>query len=330
MNKALTSWKVTFSLTKRHLRLFFKSKLTFFFALLVPIITLAIYLLFLRELELTTVDQILLEYGISNDPLNLETYSLIDSWMLSGILAVSCITVSLNSCYIIVTDREKGVVRDFVSSPVPKWAINVSYFLFNVIVTSSIIGVLLVVCLVYLGVAGGFYLSFASFSYIVVILFLSIVSAALLTVLFTGFITNNAVFNSLVAIVSAGIGFLIGAYMPVSMLPGVAQNVCSLIPGTYSAALLRNYFLGDQMTHLLDFMALDPERYGAVADSIVNDLKNNFSMNVSFFGYEVNVGYCYLGLGLSIVLFAILNAGFANYNLEVSLTGRKKGKKKRG
>ena len=58
-------------LTRRHLLVFFKNKIRLFYTLLVPVIIFAVYIFFLRNLELSTVQNTLYRMGITpNDSLN--------------------------------------------------------------------------------------------------------------------------------------------------------------------------------------------------------------------------------------------------------------------
>ena len=65
---------------------------------------------------------------------------------------------------------------------------------------------------------------------------------------------------SLVAVFSTAVGFLIGAYMPLGMLPTWVQTVCAFIPGTYSCALLRYSFMATPIEEDEDEVEL--ERHG--------------------------------------------------------------------
>ncbi len=324
--------KVLWALTGRHLEVFFKNKMTFFFSLLVPLITLIIYILFLRSLEFSSVDSVLAEFGIAQEKyadIYTQAHGLVDGWMLSGILAVSCITVSLNTCYIVISDRETGVNRDFAASPISKHAIVLSYLLFNIIVTFIICFVILAICLVYLNAVAAFYLSFTNVLLVLLTLIASILSASLITLLIASFISAGSVFNSIMAIISAGIGFLIGAYMPVKMLPKGSDILCSLFPGTYSAGILRNLFLENQFIHLSDYM-LSSGISSDTINTILTALGENFSLNVSFFGtgIELTAGWMALALLCWIALSAILFIIFTSHNMNSNLF-HKESKKKR-
>lgn len=319
--------KVLLTLTKRHLMMFFKNKLTFFFSLLVPLITLLVYVLFLRTLELSTVDSILQQYNLTGDKtLVSKVYGLCDAWMLSGILAVSCITVSLNTCLIIIQDKESGANKDFISSPIKKSMITVSYFIFNFLVTLIICLVLLVICFIYIAAFGLFYFSFSDVISIIAVICVSIIVSTLSTVLVVSFMNSGSTFTSLTATMSAGIGFLIGAYMPINMLPSSVQYLTLFFPGTYSAGIFRNLFLRGQFASLSSYMV----EHGSVENptELLEEFNKNFDTSISFFGIKMNSMYMALVLVIFIAIFLALNLVFTNRNLtNVSLERNHKAKK---
>ena len=105
MNKKRNA-NIFFNLTKRHLIVFFRSKITVLYTLIVPVIVLGIYILFLRELEISSVRTILQDLDIkTNNTLTKILETVIDSWMLSGICAVTSVTVSIQTNYIFVRDN---------------------------------------------------------------------------------------------------------------------------------------------------------------------------------------------------------------------------------
>lgn len=329
-NKLTGQFGILCTLTKRHLKMFFKNKMTFFFSLMVPLVTILIYFLFLRGLEKTSVISFLQNPGPDIDVdfssllnstsfINELTY-LIDKWMLSGVIAVSCITVSFNTCYIMIADQENGVNRDFVSSPISKNIIVLSYFLYNFIVTFLINLIVLILVLFYIVWTGTFFFSFSDILLIVVIIIYSVISSTLVTIFLASFRKIAKNFNSVIALVSSGIGFLIGAFMPGNMVPSGVNYFMALIPGTYSTSLLRSSFLDSSISHLMD--------KAAILDISIDDynriysyLTGQFSMNVNLFGLEITYKYMYLVLFIFIVIFLILNLSFARINLDRGLAG---------
>lgn len=329
---------VFYSLTKRHLLVFFKDLPTVFFTLMVPLAVFVVYILFLRQIETNSIKQALNELlsQQQNSTLTVGTakyaeilkkiYGIADCWMVSGILAVSCITVSMNTNYIVVRDREFGMERDFISSPINSNIVVLSYFAFNVIVTFLVNFIVYLICLMVLGLYGAYLISFVDFLAILGILLLSTISASLITFFLCSFIHTESVMSPMVAIVSAAVGFLIGAYLPSgSLSPKYIEYVTTFFPGTYSVGLLRNFFLKTPLAHLTTTL----KGYGL--ESLVDSLSKEFSLNIDFFGLEVKSSGMILVLFISIVVFSFLNLFFNNKKFgDISkrfIKPKKKGKK---
>ena len=327
---------VFYSLTKRHLMVFFKNIPTVIFTLMVPLAVFAVYIIFLRTLETSTIKSSLdamiradgssqlvigsLEYkGILK-----KVYGIADCWMVAGVLAVSCITVSLNTNYIVVRDKESGVTRDFTSSPIDYRIIIASYFTFNVIVTFLVNVLVYLLCLIVLGIYGAYMISFMDFFAILGVLLLSTISASLITFLICSFIKSESVMSPIVAIVSAAIGFLIGAYLPGNFGPKYIGYVTTFFPGTYSVGLLRNYFLSTPIALLYD----DLKTYHL--EGLVKELSKQFSLDIDFFDHMIKPLHMVLVILGFIIVFVVLNLIFSSDNFfKVSLLKKKKDKKQR-
>mgnify|MGYP003310371375 CR=1 FL=1 len=317
--------RIYFTLTRRHFKVFFKNKIGVFFALLVPMITLIIYIIFLRQLQTTAIDNNISIIGedIAAIPgVKTQAHLIADAWMLSGIIAMSCISVSLNTCTIMINDRIAGVTKDFVSSPISRRSITTSYFLFNVFATFLINFCVLLVAFIYLGCVGGFHIAPLHAIALIPILFLSVLSASLITCFVASFISSYNVYNSTSVIISSAAGFLIGAYMPISMLPESAQRIPLFFPGTYSAGLLRTFFIQDYLANFKSFLL----KNGITADRILEverSLSKTISLNIDFFGHPVTPGYMVLAILVFVVLFMILDLLFLDWNLRAKILGRK-------
>lgn len=325
--------RVYLTLVRRHFKVFFKNKISVVFALLVPMITLILYVVFLRQLQVGAIDSGIidilkdLKLGDPSPELLNQAHLLADGWMLSGIVAVSCISVSLNTCTIMIIDRLNGVSKDFVSSPISRRSINASYVIFNVLATFLITFCVLLVSYIYLGAVGGFHISVGDTFLLIPILLLSVVSASLITCFVTSFLTNYNTYNSISVIISSGSGFLIGAFMPVSMLPDVAKNIPLFFPGTYSAGLLRTFCLRGYYNSFNNYLntIYKPEE----VKSIIDTLNNKLSMNINFFGHDVTPGYMALAIFIFAFIFIVLNVLFLDRNLRGKLHGRIKIRKKK-
>lgn len=305
INSLMNNLNVFLNLTKRHFLVFFKNKIRVLYTLLVPIIILLVYILFLRNLELSTVQNILYELEVEATP-ELTTYinTLVDSWMLSGIIILSTITISIQTNNIIINDKENGVNRDFASSPIKNSYLIGSYFLFNFIVTMFLCLIVMLICFVYLAIMGEFFLTFIDFLIAFGVLTLSTAVSTLLTIFICSFIKHESTLASIIAVFSTVAGFVIGAYMPLSMFPDWFRNICGFVPGTYSTDLMRFAFMAtplDGLSGLVSNLNL------ANGEELINNLFNSFGYEINLFGTNINVGYqTLINVGF-VILFMILN-----------------------
>ena len=135
---------ITAALAVRGIKIFLADKMGVFFSLLAPIIILMLYLLFLGDIQIDA-----LKAQLEGIPYEEKTVSaIVDGWMIAGVMAVSCITVTFASQNVLVKDRENGTLADFLAAPVKRGAIAASYMIFNIIVSAIIC--LAVLCLAFI------------------------------------------------------------------------------------------------------------------------------------------------------------------------------------
>ena len=281
-------------LVRRHCKVFLKDGMAVFFSLLAPLIVFMLYILFLGEIQADTVAGFFPEgMPVPDDGVR----AFVDSWMVAGVLGVACITVSFSANSVMVQDKCRGQIRDCLVSPVRKQTVTLAYFAFNFIVTVVIVTVVCLIAFVYLAATGRFMLSAGeAFAVIGTILFSSL-SSTLFSVLVCALFRTEGALSGFVGIVSAAIGFLIGAYMPMSAFPDGVEYVAALLPGTHSAGLFRNFLMGGALENLT--AGLPQAAHDGIAEA--------FSMEIDFFGASVGTDIMAVYIAGSIVLFAALN-----------------------
>ena len=325
-SKAQSAMTVFGQLTRRHLLVFFKNKIRLFYTLLVPVIIFAVYVFFLRGLELSTVENTLYRMGITPDEqLTRSIGTLVDSWMLAGIAALSSITVSLQTNTVFVEDKQNGVNRDFASSPIRRSALIGSYIVFNFFVTLLVCVVYLAICFIYLAAMGEYILDAADFFTVLGVTLYTTISSTLMTVLLCSFIKTEGTMASLVAVFSTAVGFLIGAYMPLGMLPGWVQTLCAFIPGTYACALLRYSFMATPLAGLSSYVTDVLQIPNG--QQFLADLTGSFGYDLEFFSVTVGPGFQALALTVFNLIFLVLNI-FSGKELAAVLGGARKKRKK--
>ena len=278
-----------FSLIKRNVKLFFKDKGMFFAALITPIILLFLYAIFLGNVFRDSFVAGLPEgFTLSEEMLD----ALVGGQLISSILSVSCITVAFCSNFLMVQDKTTGVFKDLKISPVKRSTLAIGYYTATLISTLLICFTATIISLVYIA-AIGWYMSFVDVVLLFVdVLVLSLFGTALSSII-NHFLTSQGQISAVCSIVTAGYGFICGAYMPISSFATGLQNVLLFLPGTYGTSLIRNHSLGGVFAEM--------ESQG-IPTGVVDSLKASLDCSPKIFDWSVSIPAMYLILGVTIVV----------------------------
>lgn len=276
-------------LIKRNIKLFFKDKGMFFTSLITPAILLVLYATFLGNVYRDTFTAGLPQ-GVTLDEGIID--GLVGGQLISSILAVSCITVAFCSNFLMVQDKVNGTIKDLRISPVKPATLSVGYYIATFISTLIVCFVAAGVCLGYVA-AVGWYMRASDILYLLLdILLLSFFGTALSS-LINFFLNTQGQISAVGAIISAGYGFICGAYMPISSFSDGLQKAISFLPGTYGTSLVRNHALGGV------FAEMEEQE---IPTAVVDGMRDAIDCNLYFFDEKVQIGEMYLVLGISVVV----------------------------
>lgn len=268
------------ALIKRNCKLFFKDKGMFFTSLITPVILLVLYATFLARVYRDafvsampagfTVEEALIRGTVGGQ-------------LVSSLLAVCCVTVSFCSNLLMVQDKISGARRDLTMTPVKRSTLALSYFAASALSTLLICFAALAVCLGYLAMTG-WYLTAADVLLMCVDMLILVLFGTALSSIVNCNLSTSGQASAVGTIVSAGYGFICGAYMPISSFGEGLQKVLSFLPGTYGTALLRN--------HALHGVYAEMTRIGFPAE-VVEGIRDSIDCNLYFFGEKVGPGAMY-------------------------------------
>ena len=235
-------------LTKRNMLVFFTDKGTLFFSMLTPMIILLLYILFLKNSLLSSLQNA--ATGLENLVAAKDMAQFVNGLLLTGIISSALITIPYNALEIIVRDREDKVDLDMLSTPVKRFEIILSYFCAAVASAFMQAMIVLAVGIGILSLSGDMYLSAADVVKLVGAVFLGTVSSTSVFMVVMMFFKSMGTCGAFMGILSAISGFVIGAYMPLSQFSRGIQNVCNLVPATGITVLIRNYLTGGILRHM--------------------------------------------------------------------------------
>ena len=263
----------------------------FFSSLITPIILLILFVTFLGSIYRDSFASALNAAGINADA------SLIDGCvggqLISSLLAVTCITVAFCSNLIMIKDKTSGARRDLTVSPLHLSTLGFSYYLAALISTLIINLTAAAVSLAYLAFVG-WYLSAADVLLLILDIFLLTMFGTALSSCVNFFLSSDGQASAVGTIVSAGYGFICGAYMPVSNFSPALQKILSFLPGTYGTVLLRNHAMRGAFRQMTK---------DGIPQEIIEKICDSVDCNLYFFGEKVSVSAMYMILCASILLF---------------------------
>lgn len=275
----------------RNTKLFFKDKGMFFTSLITPLILLVLFVTFLGNVYRDSLDMTVADVpGVTSLPDSL-VEGFVGGWLFSSLLAVCCVTVAFCANMLMVQDKVTGARVDLTMAPVGRGTLAMGYYISTALSTLLICFVALGACFVYLGKMG-WYLTAEDVALTCLDVVLLTMFGTALSSVVNHFLSTQGQISAVGTIVSAGYGFICGAYMPVSQFSEGIQKFISFLPGTYGTALLHNHLMRGT--------------YGAMEDVLpaqaVEGLRGAFDGDPEFFGHEVTEPAMYLVLGGAVVI----------------------------
>lgn len=277
------------SLIRRNSKLFFKDKGLFFTSLITPIILLVLYVTFLGNVYRDSFSAGMPEFFEVSDRLINAT---VGGELFSSLLAVCCVTVSFCANMLMVQDKITGARRDLTITPVKKSTLALSYYISSSLSTLIICLIAAAACFLYLANVG-WYLSATDILLLLLDIFLLVMFGTALSSIINFFLSSQGQISAVGTIVSAGYGFICGAYMPISQFGEGLQKVVAFLPGTYGTSLIRNHALRG---------AFDEMAAKGIPSDVIESIRDSIDCNLYFYGSKVGTGTMYLILAGTVAL----------------------------
>lgn len=231
--------KTLMVLVSRNRKLFFRDKGMLLSSLITPMILIVLYGTFLAKVYRDSFRSSLPEFMVLSDRLIDGTVAV---QLAAALIAVSCVTVTFCVNLTMIQDRVNGTTKDFFVSPVKRPVVYVGYFLSTVLNSLLVNGFAFILCLGYIGMSG-WYLNAADIVLLVLDILMLVLFGSVLSSIVCYPLETQGQMSAVGTIVSAGYGFVCGAYMPISNFGEGLRKALSFLPGTYGTALMKNHFL---------------------------------------------------------------------------------------
>lgn len=273
--------KAFIALVKRNVKVFFKDKGMFFTSLITPIILLILYSTFLATVYRDSFK--------NNLPQGVEVAEklingTVSGELISSLLAVCCITVAFCSNTLMADDRVKSTINDFAVSPVKKTTIALAYFVSTLITTLIVTYLALIASLCYVAFTG-WYMNVSDVFLLILDVFILTTFGSAFSSIINSFLKTQGQVSAFGTVISAGYGFICGAYMPLSQFGEGLRNALMFLPGTYGTSLLRNHAMAGV------FREMGNQSFPT---EVIDGIKASVDCNIEFFSHPVSIGTMYL------------------------------------
>ena len=263
--------RTVLALMNRNRKLFFKDKGMLFTSMITPVILIVLYATFLAKVFKDSFTAAIPDMITISDKLINGTVA---AQLTASLMAVSCITVTFCVNLTMVQDKANGTRKDFDVSPISSGKIYLGYLL-----------------------KMGWYMNAADVLWVLFDMILLVLFGSTLSSIVSFPLTTQGQLSAVGTIVSAGYGFICGAYMPISNFGSGLQKALSYLPSTYATSLIKNHMLHGV------FMEMERKHY---PDEMVEAIRDTLDCNPVFHGNVVSVNQM-IGIMLgSIAVFGII------------------------
>jgi ABC transporter-like protein cylB len=223
----------------RNYKVYTRDKTALLMSFLSVIILVIIYQVFLGQLQLDVIKQI-----IGSDTIPDSTVKMVNLWLISGLTTIISMTSTLGTFGVMVSDREKKIAEDLEASPISKFKLEMSYAVFAIVFGSILT---LISCIFAMILFNGFdsLLVYAPIDFLKIfgIILLSAAASVAIVMPILSVISTNSAFTALSTIIGTLIGFISGVYISIGSVGDVLRQVMTWFPLTHINALLKQVLM---------------------------------------------------------------------------------------
>lgn len=276
------------NLISRHNKLFRRDRMLVFFSLLTVFIVILLYAIFIQKTQIDAIEQLVTATS--------DIKIMVNEWMVAGLLSIITVTSTLAAYGITIKDMETRALADFLTSPITRAKLQLSYVAnaFLVGFTLSLFG--LICCQIFLVIAGGQWFTPGKISMLLGVIIISVALSSFFNLFFTLLVKTQTSFSALSTIIGTSIGFLCGVYVPIGSVPEFVQKVIMLFPISHTAVLFREILMRDSIDTVF--------KGDAGAASFYEEY---FGVMYEWNGTAISYSYSLLFILLSIIVFTLLS-----------------------
>ena len=282
-------------LIRRHLRVFWRDRLTVFFTLLGPLALFVLFGLFLRKQTAQLIQQ-----GVPGSS-DADAYGMCDAWVFASVVALSCFTGSLGMLMAFVDDRTSGRFSDYLVAPVKRTELAVSYVISTLIVSFVISVIFMVFSQVWALCFGSAMMSWKLDLECMAAIFLACFIFSALNTFIVTFLGSQGAMGGYSITMGSAMGFLAYCFVTPLGLATWVNNVLGLLPFAETASLIRHSLMKPATDQIITSLPTQD-----LQDQARDTLMNNLGVVLTVDGSKLS-NWLVIGILLILaVIFGIL------------------------
>lgn len=287
-------------LVKRNILVFTRDRANIFFSLLSMIIIIGLMSLFLGNLNIDNILDLLQEYGghrdLDTDKENAR--NLIILWSVAGIIVVNSFSVTLAMIGIMVEDQDLKKLPSFFVSPMNRSAFVIAYILAAFIVGIIMCTLTFVIGQIVIIALGGPFLALNQIVKILLLIIINVFSFSCLGFFMAIFVHSRSAFSGLSTVTGTLVGFLAAIYLPIGSLPAGVQKALKCFPLLHGSALMRNAFTESALT----------STFSNCPEQLISEYSNYMGITITWNGNLLSSGLMVSILLICGIIFIITSA----------------------
>lgn len=292
-------------LTKRNVKIYIRDKGAVFFSVMSMLITIALMLFFLGDMQIERVVDIFSAIpgrDAAADRANATV--LVLNWIAAGLVSTNAVTVTLAVYSTMLNDRTEGRLDSIYTAPVSRLTISSAYVISAWLCSVAVCTLTLVISEIFCIIKGGEPYSVAAHLKLIGFIAVNSFTYAAIMYLLAMLAKTSGAWGGLGTVIGTLVGFIGGIYLPIGNYSEAIATGIKCLPVIYGAKLFRNTMTADAENALFNRLPSD----------VIRDYRLELGTDLEFMGKNVTdtaavlvllaFGIIFLAVGVLVTRFS--------------------------
>lgn len=292
-------------LTKRNVKIYIRDKGAVFFSVMSMLITIALMLFFLGDMQIERVVDIFSAIpgrDAAADRANATV--LVLNWIAAGLVSTNAVTVTLAVYSTMLNDRTEGRLDSIYTAPVSRLTISSAYVISAWLCSVAVCTLTLVISEIFCIIKGGEPYSVAAHLKLIGFIAVNSFTYAAIMYLLAMLAKTSGAWGGLGTVIGTLVGFIGGIYLPIGNYSEAIATGIKCLPVIYGAKLFRNTMTADAENAL----------FNGLPSEVIRDYRLELGTDLEFLGKNVTdtaavlvllaFGIIFLAVGVLVTRFS--------------------------